>query len=58
LSIPFETMNVSWSSLAVSIEQETGNVMADMCPSNAVTDSFLASLAFASRRCPGAEGTD
>jgi hypothetical protein len=55
LSIPFETMNVCWSSLAVSIEVETSDVMLGMCPSNAVADS---SLAFASLRGPGTEGTD
>jgi hypothetical protein len=48
-------MNVSWSSLAVSIEQETSNVMVGMCPNNAVADS---SPAFASLRGPGTEGTD
>lgn len=58
LSIPFETMNVSWSSLAVTIEQETSNVMVGMCPSNVVADSSLASLAFASLRGPGTEGAD
>jgi len=55
LSIPFETINVCWSSLAVSIEQETSNGKVDLCPSNAVADS---SLAFASLRGPGTEGTD
>jgi len=51
-------MNVSWSSLAASIEQETSNVMVGICPSNAVADSSLAPLAFASLRGPGTEGTD
>ena len=55
LVYPFETMNVCWSSLAVSIEVETSDVMVGMCPSNAVADS---SLAFASLRGPGTEGTD
>jgi hypothetical protein len=55
LSIPFGTMNVCWSSLAVSIEVEKSDVLLGMCPSNAVADS---SLAFASLRGPGTEGTD
>jgi hypothetical protein len=48
-------MNVCWSSLAVSIEVEKSDVLLGMCPSNAVADS---SLAFASLRGPGTEGTD
>jgi hypothetical protein len=48
-------MNGRWSSLAVSIQVERSDVMLGMCPSNAVAHS---SLALASLRGPGTEGTD
>jgi hypothetical protein len=51
----FETMIVCWSSLAVSIEVETSNVVVGVCRSNAVADS---SLAFASLPDPGTGGED
>jgi hypothetical protein len=48
-------MNVCWSSLAVSIEVEASDVMLVMYSCNAVAAS---SLAFASLRGSGTEGTD